>query len=100
MIPQCGNLAIFQLFRFYVKSNLHFLGDHGKLGHGDTARHYRPKVIDNLQGLDIAKIVAGNLVSMALTQNGEIWVWGSGPCLGLGSAEAVSLAPQGMLLFY
>ena len=69
-------------------------GDHGKLGHGDTARHYRPRVIDGLQGLDIAKIVAGNLVSMALTQNGEIWVWGSGPCLGLGSAEAVSLAPQ------
>ena len=31
---------------------------------------------------------------MALTQNGEVWVWGSGPCLGLGSAEAVSLAPQ------
>ena len=69
-------------------------GDHGKLGHGDTARHYRPKVIDALQGLDVAKVVAGNLVSFALTKNGEVWAWGSGPCLGFGSAEAISLSPQ------
>ncbi len=69
-------------------------GDHGKLGHGDTARHYRPKVIEALQGLDMAKVVAGNLVSFALTKYGEVWAWGSGPCLGFGSAEAISLAPQ------
>ena len=69
-------------------------GDHGKLGHGDTARHYRPKVVDALQGLDIAKVVAGNLVSFALTKTGEILAWGSGPCLGFGSTEAISLSPQ------
>ena len=69
-------------------------GDHGKLGHGDTSRHYRPKVIEALNCLDIAKIVAGNLVSFALTKYGEVWAWGSGPCLGFGSAEAISLAPQ------
>jgi E3 ubiquitin-protein ligase HERC1 len=69
-------------------------GDHGKLGHGDTARHYRPKIVEGLQGLDILKVVAGNQVSMALTKCGEVWAWGSGTCLGLGSAEAASLAPQ------
>ena len=50
-------------------------------------------MIDALQGLDIAKVVAGNLVSFALTKTGEIWAWGSGPCLGFGSAEAISLSP-------
>ena len=38
--------------------------------------------------------MAGNLVSFALTKCGEVWAWGSGPCLGFGSAEAISLAPQ------
>ena len=79
-------------YLFFVRS--FGAGDHGKLGHGDTARHYRPKVVDALQGLDVAKVVAGNLVSFALTKTGEILAWGSGPCLGFGSTEAISLSPQ------
>ena len=69
-------------------------GDHGKLGHGDTSKHYKPKVIEGLQGMDLVKVVAGSQISMALTTNGEVWVWGGGPCLGSGSAEAFSHCPQ------
>ena len=63
-------------------------GDHGKLGHGDTARLYRPKVIDSIQGLVFQKIQAGGSVSLALTNSGQIWAWGTGPCIGSGSGPS------------
>ncbi|XP_068210388.1 probable E3 ubiquitin-protein ligase HERC1 [Palaemon carinicauda] len=79
-------------------------GDHGKLGHGDTAKVYRPRVIEALQGLTIRKLSTGTHVSFALAAHGQVqggdtahfqvWVWGSGPCLALGSAEATMLRPR------
>ncbi|XP_069958427.1 probable E3 ubiquitin-protein ligase HERC1 isoform X5 [Cherax quadricarinatus] len=79
-------------------------GDHGKLGHGDTAKVYRPRVIDALQGLTIRKLTTGTQVSFALAAHGQVqggdnahfqvWVWGTGPCLALGSTEATMLRPQ------
>ena len=71
-------------------------GDHGKLGHGDTARLYRPKTIDSIQGLVFQKVQAGGSVSLALTDSGQIWAWGSGPCLGVGTgpSEASLLLPR------
>nr|CAH7744976.1 unnamed protein product [Callosobruchus chinensis] len=68
-------------------------GDNGKLGHGEIAKVYRPKVIEALQGLRIQKVCAGTCFSMALTTNGQLYTWGSGPNLGIGSADAVSLKP-------
>jgi len=47
-------------------------GDNGKLGHGDTARVYTPKVIDALQGMYIRKVAAGSQFSLALTANGQV----------------------------
>ncbi len=47
-------------------------GDHGKLGHGDVARVYRPKMIESLQGLTIQKIQVGSHMSMALTTDGLV----------------------------
>lgn len=47
-------------------------GDNGKLGHGDTARVYTPKVIKALQGVFIRKIAAGSQFSLALTANGQV----------------------------
>ncbi len=49
-------------------------GDHGKLGHGEIARLYRPKVIEALQGISIVKVQAGNQVSLALTAEGQVRV--------------------------
>lgn len=47
-------------------------GDQGKLGHGDTARQHRPKVIDALQGVYVRKVAAGSQFSLALTSNGQV----------------------------
>nr|QHB15577.1 putative E3 ubiquitin-protein ligase HERC1 [Bemisia tabaci] len=69
-------------------------GDYGKLGHGDSAKIYRPKVIEALQGMYIRKICAGSQFSMALTSNGQVLVWGGGPCLGSGAADTVFSAPK------
>ena len=69
-------------------------GDHGKLGHGDLARVYRPKMVDSLQGLTLSKIQVGSHMSMALTNDGSIYVWGTGSMLGLGSNEATVLLPR------
>ena len=61
-------------------STLHFHFDdyddfffpQGKLGHGDTNRVYKPKVIDGLQGLVIKKVCCGSQFSLALTSTGLV----------------------------
>ena len=44
----------------------------GKLGHGDTNRVYRPKVIEALHGYIIRKVCAGSQSSLALTSAGQV----------------------------
>ena len=46
--------------------------DNGKLGHGDTQKTSRPKVVEALQGLYIRKVAAGSQFSLALTTNGQV----------------------------
>ncbi|KAM3600471.1 uncharacterized protein V6R79_024041 [Siganus canaliculatus] len=69
-------------------------GDNGKLGHGDTNRVYRPKVIESLHGFIIRKVCAGSQSSLALTSAGQVFAWGCGSCLGCGSSETTSLRPR------
>ncbi|XP_051786021.1 probable E3 ubiquitin-protein ligase HERC1 isoform X2 [Erpetoichthys calabaricus] len=69
-------------------------GDNGKLGHGDTNRVYRPKLIEALHGLSIRKVCAGSQSSLALTSAGQVFSWGCGSCLGCGSSEMTSLKPK------
>ncbi|XP_060677257.1 probable E3 ubiquitin-protein ligase HERC1 isoform X2 [Hemiscyllium ocellatum] len=69
-------------------------GDNGKLGHGETNRVYRPKVIECLQGLYIRKVCAGSQSSLALTSAGQVFAWGCGSCLGSGSSETTALRPR------
>ncbi|XP_076139905.1 putative E3 ubiquitin-protein ligase HERC1 isoform X8 [Alosa pseudoharengus] len=69
-------------------------GDNGKLGHGDTNRVYRPKVIEALHGYIIRKVCAGSQSSLALTSAGQVFAWGCGSCLGCGSSETTSLRPR------
>lgn len=47
-------------------------GDGGKLGHGDTVRVYKPRVIEALQGVIIKKVCAGHQFSLALTLSGRV----------------------------
>ncbi|XP_057655201.1 probable E3 ubiquitin-protein ligase HERC1 isoform X1 [Diorhabda carinulata] len=68
-------------------------GENGKLGHGEIVRVYRPKVIEALQGMVIQKVCAGTSFSMALTTTGQVYTWGCGPILGMGSADAICLRP-------
>ncbi|XP_016139643.1 LOW QUALITY PROTEIN: probable E3 ubiquitin-protein ligase HERC1 [Sinocyclocheilus grahami] len=69
-------------------------GDNGKLGHGDTNRVYKPKVVEALQGMFIRKVCAGSQSSLALTSTGQVYSWGCGACLGCGSSEATALRPK------
>lgn len=47
----------------------------GKLGHGDTNRVYKPKMVEALQGMFIRKVCAGSQSSLSLTSTGQV-----GPC--------------------
>ena len=49
-----------------------YLFPQGKLGHGDTNRVYKPKVIEGLQGLVIKKVCCGSQFSLALTSTGLV----------------------------
>ncbi|XP_056876992.1 probable E3 ubiquitin-protein ligase HERC1 isoform X3 [Takifugu flavidus] len=69
-------------------------GDNGKLGHGDTNRVYKPKVVEALQGMFIRKVCAGSQSSLSLTSTGQVYAWGCGACLGCGSSEATALRPK------
>lgn len=44
----------------------------GKLGHGDTSRVYKPKVIETLSGMFIRKVACGSHCSFALTSTGQV----------------------------
>ncbi|XP_052100156.1 probable E3 ubiquitin-protein ligase HERC1 isoform X2 [Mytilus californianus] len=69
-------------------------GDNGKLGHGDTNRQYKPKIIEAFVGLYIRKVACTSQCSMALSSTGQLYTWGCGPCLGCGSAEFTALRPR------
>ncbi|XP_033633807.1 probable E3 ubiquitin-protein ligase HERC1 isoform X2 [Asterias rubens] len=69
-------------------------GDNGKLGHGDTNRVYKSKIIEALIGLVIRKIACGSQSSLALTSTGQVFAWGHGACLGCGSAETTAVRPK------
>ncbi|XP_069137757.1 probable E3 ubiquitin-protein ligase HERC1 isoform X1 [Argopecten irradians] len=69
-------------------------GDNGKLGHGDTNKQYKPKVIEAFAGLYIRKVVCGSHASMALTSTGQLYAWGCGSCLGCGSEDFTALKPR------
>ncbi|XP_076258464.1 putative E3 ubiquitin-protein ligase HERC1 isoform X2 [Rhynchophorus ferrugineus] len=68
-------------------------GENGKLGHGEIAKVFKPKVIEALQGLIIQKVCAGTSFSVALTNMGQVYTWGTGPALGMGSADVIGLQP-------
>lgn len=46
----------------------------GKLGHGDTNRQLKPKVIEALNGLYIRKVACGSQSSLTVTSSGQVRV--------------------------
>jgi regulator of chromosome condensation len=51
-------------------------------------------MIESLQGLTFQKIQVGSHMSMALTSDGLIYVWGMGPMLGLGTIDTTVPLPR------
>ena len=44
----------------------------GKLGHGDTNRVYKPKIVDFFAGLYVRKVACGSQSSLALVSTGQV----------------------------
>lgn len=68
--PKYITLVFFPVFVSDYQSETCFLA--GKLGHGDTNRVYKPKVVEALQGMFIRKVCAGSQSSLALTSTGQV----------------------------
>jgi alpha-tubulin suppressor-like RCC1 family protein len=61
-------------------------GDWGRLGHGNNASVYTPLKIDpvQFQGQKIVKIAAGKQYSGAITEEGDLFMWGKNEQFQLG----------------
>lgn len=53
-------------------------GDDGKLGHGNKMSYDRPKLIEDLLGVEILDIACGGHHSAAITSAGWLYTWGKG----------------------
>lgn len=65
------------------------LGIFGRLGHGDDANKLLPTLVgkESFGSAKIVTVAAGSLHSMALTEAGEVWNWGSGYYARLGHKD-------------
>ena len=54
------------------------LGEGGVLGHGNSNSVMYPKLVQTLKNLYVAKIEAGGYHSLAVTNEGHVYVWGRG----------------------
>mmetsp|Transcript_12459 Transcript_12459/g.33630 ORF Transcript_12459/g.33630 Transcript_12459/m.33630 type:complete len:591 (-) Transcript_12459:169-1941(-) len=62
-------------------------GAHGQLGHGSTTDSMIPRRIDALCGLSIAAIACGDRHSFAITEEGQLFGWGSNEYNQLGTGK-------------
>jgi len=62
-------------------------GGRGELGHGDEQRQLLPKKIEALAGQRVVAVSAGNMSSLAMTADGEVWSWGNGRYGELGHGD-------------
>ena len=70
-------------------------GSLGQLGHGNLSSCPEPRLLTQLTSKTIAQVVCGQSHSMALSEHGDVFVWGRGfeGQLGLGVQE-VALCPK------
>lgn len=58
---------------------IYFVGDYGKLGHGNCSIQKNPKLITGaLSGKNVKCVCAGYRHSAAVTEDGELYTWGEG----------------------
>jgi len=62
-------------------------GNNGRLGHGDEAQQNTPKLIDTLDDLNIVQVAAGSAHSLALTDDGDVYSFGSGSVGRIGHGD-------------
>lgn len=62
----------------------------GELGDGTTLSHNTPQLVNALAGMTIVDVAASRGAGFALTDDGNLWAWGSSTCgeLGLGEEPA------------
>ena len=68
-------------------------GTYGRLGHGDERDQSQAKLVRALRNHHIVQVACGGMHSIALTDSGEIYVWGAGSAGQLGNGmwrDAVS----------
>lgn len=55
-------------------------GEHGQLGHGNQADQSKPTLVEEFQhaGINIIQVATGAVHSAALTDQGQLYVWGFG----------------------
>ncbi|KAK9394129.1 RCC1 domain-containing protein 1 [Crotalus adamanteus] len=51
-------------------------GRHGQLGHGDLESRREPRAVEALQGLAVAEAAAGGWHSAAVSDAGDLYLWG------------------------
>lgn len=68
------------------------INDYGQLGNGTTSYCTEPMLVEGLEGIAVSDISAGGWHSLAITDDGEVWVWGRGEYgrLGLGDKSGSS----------
>lgn len=91
---------MFKVVSFYYSSIPFFLFSRGQLGHGSIDSVDYPQEVQALGGVQIVQIACGGWHSCALSESGDLYVWGwneSGqlglPCRNLGM-DAGSSCPK------
>ena len=51
-------------------------------------------MIEALRGMYVRRVACSSQASLALTSAGQVYAWGSGSCLGFGSADFTSMSPK------
>ncbi|OWF56603.1 RCC1 domain-containing protein DDB_G0279253-like isoform X2 [Mizuhopecten yessoensis] len=51
-------------------------GSRGQLGHGDVVNQREPQLVEALAGVGFSAVAAGGWHSAALSDIGDVWVWG------------------------
>ncbi|BFG02621.1 probable E3 ubiquitin-protein ligase HERC2 [Drosophila madeirensis] len=70
-------------------------GEDGKLGHGNRMSYDRPKLVEHLNGMNVADIACGSAHSAAITASGHVLTWGKGRYGRLGHGDSEDqLRPQ------
>jgi alpha-tubulin suppressor-like RCC1 family protein len=74
-------------------------GRHGRLGHGDVEdRHVPTQVQGELSGKRVVEVSGGGYHTAAVTEVGELYVWGSGDACGVDEDVRTPIRVGGALL--